>query len=410
MDLDPRLITSSALPPLTTSYHLDHNTLHLPSLYHSLKPLLIHPLCLHRRDTCTWPCISCSTIFLDLFWQAAASLLDYFADFHALDTPHMHSVWFHILDMWQESATWLPVRAVLDTGEALAPREVWGYADAMQFQRDIQDTVKLVEAAIHGVEYAKHTERWSSGIVHHPTGVKDSPVGEYRYETGPWVSGLTAWEQWLGEGSPGAAPRDTRRAPAKDTAEDTETRVHGETEKDKDKQTRTRCLPMPLIALLATHTHRARALAHRFYTATDPSAAPEQLRVFDAASLRFPRAPGEHVSLASELSGQVYSYAVVNGAPPVARCEGFVDPEMRAEKPGSNLLDECVGMCRGFEAYVPVTGGAGAQDDGEDGSSEEDEEEGFDMWVLREGVGQGVGWRMGGFGDMFDEWVGDEEF
>ena len=92
------------------------------------------------------------------------------------------------------------------------------------------------------------------------------------------------------------------------------------------------------------------------------------------------------------------------GAPPVKRHEGLTDPGMLVERPSLVLLDEAVGICKGREAYVPMTGPVGR-----DGV-------GFDVWAVVErrgevrGGGGGERGLVSGLDDMFDEWcLGGEE-
>jgi hypothetical protein len=70
------------------------------------------------------------------------------------------------------------------------------------------------------------------------------------------------------------------------------------------------------------------------------------------------------------------------------------------------LLDECVAVCRGIEAYEPVSG----PDVDEE---ESDDEDPFDVWTVWEGRdnngGEGEMEMVEGWGKMFDEWVDGEQ-
>jgi hypothetical protein len=110
----------------------------------------------------------------------------------------------------------------------------------------------------------------------------------------------------------------------------------------------------------------------------------ELLHRFDENSVRFPRSkdPGEEQTYRA-LDGQMTTYRLVNGAPPIMRYSGFGDISMTCDKPTLSLLDECVALCRGVEAYEPVSGQVREDEDGDESESEsEDEEEVFDMWAV----------------------------
>jgi hypothetical protein len=103
------------------------------------------------------------------------------------------------------------------------------------------------------------------------------------------------------------------------------------------------------------------------------------------------------------------------------RYSGYGDPSMQAQDPDWNLLDECVGICRGVSAYEPRSGHS-VDEDGEDGEEQEGDDgddemrEGvFDMWTVVEHLNTddgGAEKKSGladGFGDMFDYWCEADE-
>lgn len=379
------IIDTVSDPPVTIQYIAGENTVSLATVYPSIKRLLAHPACKHSTvytDNATYPdianllpCQPCEAQFVDMFWRNAATLLDYFADFFANDTPAMHAVWFHLLDMWQETALWMPDR---DTMQELNLES--------QFLKDLDETMILFQRVIFGTatNLAGVSPPFEE-IIHHPDGIKDSPAGEY--DTGPWISGLKPWQQFLCDGGPGVAPLC---APSPPLSVDTGTSTRD------CKAKRTRYIPMPGLALIAKHSSRARRHATSL-ALLDRDSAPEALSAFDAHSLMFPPKGHSHTHV-SATTGRTVSYELVNAAPPVVRYVGLADPSMLAARPTWTLVDECVGVCRGCEGYVARSGV-------EEGEIEEDEGA-FDMWVVREGEGRDK--VEEGWGKMFEEWWVDD--
>jgi hypothetical protein len=373
-------------PPITTSYTCGDNILSFNPIYSSIKSLITHPECTHRPSQDAWPCLACSTAFVDPYWNSAARLLDYFADFYALDTPLMQSIWFHLLDVWQEGALWLPYEAVLEAS-SVSPESVQHFSKAWWFRQDFEDTLDLFSTTIFGAKSREESR------VHPPTGEKSSPAGEY--STGPWVSGLTGWEQFLSEGAPGvAAPLATLETESE------------EGHKGEEEARDVRYIPMSAIGIIHKHTSRARQLAATM------DHVPKFLDAFDQHCLRFPTATSGTHTYAS-LTGHTVSYALVNGAPPITRYVGYGDPNMLLSKPkvpDFTLLDECVGSCKGVEAYAAVSGEQ-AEEEEEDGDEDEAtenigvREEAFDLWrVCDMGKAEDLEEVLGGLGEMFDEW------
>jgi hypothetical protein len=221
--------------PLTLHYTLGSNSLDTVAIAASIHGLLTHPgrACI-EPDTAEVP--PCSDAFFIALWSAAASLLDYFADFYAIDTPLMQSVWFHLLDIWQTASP-----------AALYEQDSnFRYSsEAQTFKSDYNETLALFqrlvghpqgETAWRGRADEKHTE----ALIHHPNGRVDAEAGAY--ETGPFLSGLKPWQQFLCAGAPGFLP--TRTSPGEQSTQDQHTRY----------------IPQPAIALMQAHTARARAL------------------------------------------------------------------------------------------------------------------------------------------------------
>lgn len=373
------------MPVVTSRYVCGNNRIDLGATYTQIKNLLTHSQCVHQKSALggneQWPCRRCENAFLDMYWSSAALLLDYFADFLATDTPLMRSVWFHLLDIWQEGAMWLPYQEVLDT---LDTRDLTlgNFRRAKIFQEHFRETIELFETTIFGVK-----GRAVSGdtILYSPSGETNTPAGDH--ETGPWISGLKPWQQFLYEGSPGvAADAVSLNIP-----------------EENSRAGRIRYIPMSAIGVVKKHTERARSLAAKLAEQGTDTAV-EMVGKFDQTALAFPAALQSRTY--TSLNGQTMSYRLTNGAPPVVRYVGFGDPSMLVDKPTLTLLDECVGVCKGVEAYEARSGYQ---------AGEGYDEEAFDMWALYEsewedGGGGSVRARaVDGWTDMFEYWCGDEE-
>ncbi|KAJ4384017.1 hypothetical protein N0V86_000861 [Didymella sp. IMI 355093] len=374
-------------PALTLHYTLGSNSLDTVAIAASIYGLLTHPgrACI-EPDTAE--VVPYSDAFFTAFWSAAASLLDYFADFYTIDTPLMQSVWFHLLDIWQTASPAALYKQDSDFRYSF---------EAQTFNSDYNETLALFqrlvghpqgETAWRGRADGKHTE----ALIHNPNGRVEAEAGAY--ETGPFLSGLKPWQQFLFAGAPGFLPTPPSSDPGAQTTQDQHTRY----------------IPQPAIALMQAHTARARALltqlAHRQNLHAD---LPQSLAAFDAAALAFPSVTHRPYTAHSLLvrdhagPGTVYAYSLLQGVPPVRRHEGLSDPSMIVEHPDLMRLDEAVGSCRGAEAYVPMTGPRG------------EEGVGFDVWAVREergvcGVGEesGVLGAEDTWGEMFDEWYFEE--
>jgi hypothetical protein len=373
--------------PAITTHYLDlNNALSFQSIYTSTKSLLTRPPCPHNPLT-TWPCPACESAFLSTYWTIAAHILDYLADFAHLDTALMQSLWFYLLDIWQETRAWLPYEEIL-VSERVSPRAMQVYGKARWFLEEWKGVRELMDMVIHGVKGGAVGAGVRENILHNPTGDKSTPAGSYN--TGPWVSGLSGWRQWLGEGSVGVVEPVVVK-----TDEDGEE----EMEADGDGMETARHVPMPAIAIVKAHTERARRIAAQ----VNPDA--EFLNTFDQHSLHFSNAVGQTHTYTS-ITGRTTTYQLSNGAPPVLRYYGYGDPNMLCSQQDFNLLDECVAVCRGIEAYEPVSG----PDVDEE---ESDDEDPFDVWTVWEGRdnngGEGEMEMVEGWGKMFDEWVDGEQ-
>jgi hypothetical protein len=401
----PILLTTdhSTTPPITTRYTSGHNDIFFPTAYKQIKSLLTHPACPHHPSTYTWPCALCETTFTTTYWASAATLLDYFADFYPTDTPLMQSIWFYLLDIWQESAHRLPYESVLE--ETIQHSSaIPAVQRARAFEKAVRDTVTLFETTIWGRKRQSDT---GDQVIFDPRGEAMCAVGEY--ETGPWISGVKPWNQFLGDGGVGVAAPCSRATDTGDGDED----GPGEAVQERKRET-TRYIPHPAIAIIEGHTARARLLATTLFHKQDPASVTRCLAAFNAETVFLPSPAAKSHSYTSRITGRETSYSLSNNAPPVVRHEGLGDPTLELVcLPGDwNLLDECVASCRGVTAYVAVSG----EDEDEDGDGDEDEEMAdseneipvFDLWsvVEREVGGGGQREQLLELGDMFESWCG----
>lgn len=376
--------TDSTSPTLALHYTLGSNSLDTVAISAIIHSLSTHPG-RARFSTDTTEVTPRSAAFLSAFWSSAASLLDYFADFYATDTPLMQSVWFHLLDTWQAAS---PV--------ALYERDhdFRRSSEAQMFDKDYKETLALVQRLISAdrglVDWRgqRDEKAHAEALIYAPSGKVEGKAGSH--ETGPFASGLKPWQQFLYAGAPGFTPA----SPLSDEE------AKGSSAGEQDGAPR--YIPQPAIALLQTHTARARSLlAHLALKQNRAHDLPALLAAFDATSIPFPSTTTRSHTLPSALRpGSMFTYQLVQGAPPVRRHEGLSDPSMMIECPDLLLLDEAVGNCKGREAYVPMTGPRG------------EEGVGFDVWAVirREEGGWVSGERKGAVvdGEMFDEWYFEE--
>ena len=377
--------TDSTAPALALHYILGLNSLDTAAVAASIYNLSTHPG--RARTIPDEPgiveVIPCNPSFITAFWSAAASLLDYFADFHATDTPVMQSVWYHLLDTWQACAARTLALCKQD-------HDSWTY-EARDFTKDYEETLELFARLVgqpqegpqnwKGHAEEKHTE----ALIHALDGRVEVRAGGY--ETGPWVSGLKPWQQFLLGGAPGFALTSS------DEGGKEEQGGGGSVARDAH----TRFVPQPAIALMQAHTTRARALLIAHTTHHDPEQLNERLAAFDNTVLSFPSTTNhEYTSTSMTVPTTTYTYSLFQAAPPVRRYEGLSDPSMMIEPPTLLRLDEAVGNCKGSEAYVPMTG------------PRDSDGVGFDIWGVWESRNMsgedGETMAIGSCGEVFDDW------
>ncbi|KZM23267.1 uncharacterized protein EKO05_0004447 [Ascochyta rabiei] len=413
--MDPPIICvedHTTTPTLTLRYVCGTNDLDLKAICADIYRLGEHPgQARLNPNSIGCELVPCRRSFLDVFWSAAASLLDYFADFFAADSALMQSIWFQLLDTWQSACPLRLYQEVTTHRHTAGPADV---AAARSFLQDYKNTIKLMHTVMSTKTGARPDDHGVSTI-HCPSGAVDGLAA--RYNTGPYVSGLKPWQQFLCNGGPGFQPSTTADSNNKNDIHSVET----------EKGTTTHYVPQPAIGLIQAHTARARHLASKLAAAAAAAAVKEEakeeakgeakgeamdtaqlLAHFDATALRFPSSTSGSYTQGSLLQGGTrVGYQLQRGAPPVQRHEGVGDASMLVARPDVVLLDEAVGSCRGRDAYVPMTGPIGVAGVG------------FDVWCVTEGRSV-MGWMgggqdgegsvlVGGVGELFDDWHFEEE-
>ncbi|OSS46033.1 hypothetical protein B5807_08046 [Epicoccum nigrum] len=389
----PTIHVQDADRDLTLRYVHGKNELDLKAIYTTVSSLHNHP----GRDRLDYRgmAVGCSDTFLDSFWSVAASLLDYFADFYATDTAMMQSLWFHILDEWQRACP--TPTPILDSP---LYRTINPTAFSMEdYKRALEIMNRLINPGL------RPEEKDPGGpVIHNPSGTVQGLAGAH--ETGPFISGLKPWQQFLCSGAPGHKPASPETTPPA-ASEGLSTNLAAANEGPStslaaaNEDPPTRYIPQPGIALIQTHTARARRLLEKLKEKQNRDSA-AALAAFDALTVSPPSALHHTLTRPSlTQADKTLSYQLVQGAPPVKRHEGLTDPSMLIEKPDLVLLDEAVGVYKGREAYVPMTGPV------------TQEGVGFDVWAVKEkdGLGLGSGAVDGrkkalaaAMENMFDDW------
>lgn len=351
----PSILVSdyTCLPAPTLLYTHITNTLNLHHTYTQIKYL--------SSQTKHTP------IFLDLFWSSAAHLLDYFADFLVADKPAMQSIWFNMLDTWRQAGE----RTLIVLEENLLWKEFFN------FTAEFNATLCLMRHTISGTT----TGGLQESLIH----VSRSSTPETS-NPGTYISGLPPWAQFLSAGSPGYPPTQTSTT---------------STIPEEGHRHPPRHIPMPAISIIHRHTARTHALAsaldadllpaihhHSLRLSQKPQTQPQsQSHPFHKTTSH----PQTHTyttntNTDTNTNKKTISYHLTHS--PIRRHTNYADPSLLMENPNWTLLDECVGLCMGLEAYVPVSSGDG-NGDGDENEDENEEEErvGFDMWVVWEEEG-----------------------
>lgn len=409
---------------MTKTYTCGANVIDFPAFFKQVKSLHNHPPCSHRPDTSCWPCGDCEKPFLEQFWSTAARFLDYFAEFYRIDTGIMHSVWFLLFDLWQESAMWLQQKNRPLTYGAGAHQAAQDIAKLSQFKAEYKETLDLVDIVL-GPGVSKELKAAPhEPIIFPPTGDVSLPGGECSF--GPYRSGLKPWQQFLYSGSPGCALGKTSTGSLHQSVNpmnsnspremaDKSNASSSQASSSDQPQTHVRYLPPGAIAILAQRTKYETALLARLAAQHDANSPtknegsnPYNTEEYEKHALPHPTKPNAVPHVYENMYGGTTSYYLANGFPPIYRYQGFGDPNLEVDDPGFLLVDECVAMCLGVEPYVPVTG-VGYGGDGETGN--EEWEDGVDLWVVEETKGRGVSGKgkVRGSGKMFDNFVGRDD-
>lgn len=408
-------------PVVTRKYFNGDNILDLEDVFCQIKDVESQAHCPHGdfsiSDDQYWheyPCFSCEQSFANAFWDAAARLVDYFADFYNTDNPLMQSVWFGMFDLWQVSAGFIPhpedMERVWNSNMAVDPW-VTSMDKARDFGKHVAETIELVSNLLHGSN--KRTKMTESEL-HHPYG--DLEIQTEIMNTGPFISGLKPWQQFLFANSPGTAFTTPRLASA-----DTPGLEHR------------RQIPMPLIAIIQGHTEEMRAIAEEIYARDFPDSFDEKMAEFDAnvpglfrakhahayklpvidtqQSLPFPRMPEKQVYSYIDMTGHRLTYHLADGSPPISASFARRDPHWREKKPSLSLLDEYVAWLRGCSLYEPQSQNSeNAAGDSRE-ATPEDDLAAFDMWVVYHSDKQAEGWvnPYPNFHKSFNNWHIDDE-
>jgi hypothetical protein len=334
-----------------TTQHYFHDTsiLDFELIWKRTKMLLSHPACTHLPDTQQFPCEPCEDAFTKDFWLNSANMLDYFAGFAEFDTPLARAMWFHLVDTWQETASWFPKPEDVGlSAVSVASLEAWHRA--MHFKADVEETVELFETVIQGRwqkerENARENEP-TEPVIHPPSG--DGETIDGYTNTGPWISGLKPWEQFLSDGGPGVAL-------------------------DEEEGKKTCYVPLPAINIIQTYTAKARAYARMLHP-DDPAF----LARFDEHTVKIPTEPETEVHTYQNEDGATLEYRLTDGAPPIMRHRGWGSHERQHPNPTFSMLDDFVGICRARQPFPSVSGGEDEDEEGEGALVP------FDMWKVTE--------------------------
>lgn len=230
----------SEMPPVTVKYVNGNNKLNLKSVYTSIKSLSTHPGRGFSTtvDTPAKPSIegrACSNEFLSHYWNHFASVIDYLADFAIHDSAVTQSVWFHLLDILQATASTLP-HDFWNAGQPVC-------AHAAIFTMQYEQTLKLVNEVITKLKAPSP----AMDKLIRPT----FPLSENLVNCGAgWKAGLKPWQQFLYSKSPGfGVPKADREFLEDDGFEKY---LEGK------EITRQQHVPLGALGIIDKHTQRAR--------------------------------------------------------------------------------------------------------------------------------------------------------
>lgn len=170
----------------------------------------------------------CDPKFLETFWDCAANLIDYFAEFAAYDSPIMQSVWFHLLDRLQDAGKlphnfWQP-----DTPTC---------SHALEFLTHLDECLKLINDVI--VPDLRPKGNFIS--------TRPNLTANPGYSFGGFKAGLNPWQQFFNKNSPGFTVPVADRVYQQGVVQ--------------EEGTSQRHVPQGGLAIIQGHTERARAFA-----------------------------------------------------------------------------------------------------------------------------------------------------
>ncbi|OAL57021.1 hypothetical protein IQ07DRAFT_497565 [Pyrenochaeta sp. DS3sAY3a] len=394
-----RMIDWTVLPTVTRKYVNRDNTLDLDEVFGQIKRLATFEKCSHGLYTPSqpeywhdFPCAACEGAFTNLFWGVAAQLLDYFGDFYNTDTPLMNATWFAMFDLWQTTRDYISqVDEMEDAYTPTTEANAWiaGMDKSREFGNQLAATVKLIFTTLHGPESRSKTVE---SELHHPSGDLEGTLE--LLNTGPFLSGIKPWQQFLFAESPGSCFTAPRLQPA-----------------DKPGYERRRQIPMPLIAILENQTTSLRAIADEVFV-EDPETYEERMANFDAQALAFPDLPAVQVYSYISLSGYRVTYHLNNASPPIWVPPGQGDQDLDEKNPSLSLLNDHVSACRGDEVYEhQALNWEDENGDTQMGGGDEDDPV-FDAWTVYHAAQREDNWdesRFASLENMFDNWQIDDE-
>ena len=174
--------------------------------------------------------VPCTRAWADDFFQCVAYIVDYLADFFAHDTVEMQSIWFHFLDQLQDIKTELPHKSWQGAVPFCNHSHEFGYY--------WDSSLALMNKVLL---YSAHN---AMAQVNLPSTVPEITG----INTGKYKAGLSKWQQFLLNHSPGfsVSPED---------------RVYYQNRIEEEGLTMEQHLPTGALAIIQKHTNRARSFA-----------------------------------------------------------------------------------------------------------------------------------------------------
>ncbi|KAF2867188.1 hypothetical protein BDV95DRAFT_622432 [Massariosphaeria phaeospora] len=279
----------------------------------------------------------CNAAFIKRFWECAALLVDYYLDFVDHDSPLMQTVWYDMLEQFQ-----------LASRRPHYPRVFEKTCDhAGDFVEAYNKTMELINACL------TYQTDPRADVVHSNATLVDDKVLGY---LGDYRAGLTPWQQFLYNDSPGfTVPTSSRQYPhdvaqASGTVPPDDTPQSSQAAQSKDT-TCVQHVPTGGLAIIQRHTERIRALTLKVaQESEDDRSEAEILSEFDHQSLKVEQ-PHSYTSLdGNQVHIQPMHPTRQGGMTPI-RGAGVEDADLKAKEPTLNMLDEAVGKLRRMEPF-----------------------------------------------------------